>query len=99
MCQILSVDEVRNNVSALMKWLYNKTFNWLVKRINQTYGPSSSEETSSSSLNNATDGNARSHFVGILDIFGFEVLGTNSFEQLCINFTNERLQKVSYYDE
>jgi myosin-5 len=78
--KILSVDEVANNANALLKFLYSKLFEWIVSKINECH---SSFYNSASTI----------HFVGILDIFGFEILRSNSFEQLCINYTNERLQQ------
>uniref|UniRef100_M4B5D7 Myosin-like protein n=1 Tax=Hyaloperonospora arabidopsidis (strain Emoy2) TaxID=559515 RepID=M4B5D7_HYAAE len=62
---------------ALARFLYGKLFDWLVCRINDI-------------VENDTRGVP---FIGLLDIFGFEDLEHNSFEQLCINYANETLQQ------
>ncbi|KAG2626120.1 hypothetical protein PVAP13_3KG321543 [Panicum virgatum] len=62
---------------GLAKQIYSRLFDWLVNRLNASIG----QDTSSDRL------------IGVLDIYGFESFKTNSFEQLCINFTNEKLQQ------
>uniref|UniRef100_A0A8C2VCK6 Myosin heavy chain 15 n=1 Tax=Chinchilla lanigera TaxID=34839 RepID=A0A8C2VCK6_CHILA len=72
-----NVDQATCAVGALSKSIYGRMFEWLVARINR-----------------ALDAKlARQFFIGILDITGFEILECNSLEQLCINFTNEKLQQ------
>ena len=70
-------DKASSARDALAKDLYRRLFDYLVERINVTLG---------------RDGSSR-HQIGVLDIFGFEIFETNSFEQLCINYANESLQK------
>ncbi|KAF4804955.1 hypothetical protein TURU_003078 [Turdus rufiventris] len=72
-----NVQQVYNSVGALAKSVYEKMFLWMVVRINQQLDTKQ----------------PRQHFIGVLDIAGFEIFDFNSLEQLCINFTNEKLQQ------
>ncbi|KAK6293237.1 hypothetical protein J4Q44_G00367380 [Coregonus suidteri] len=72
-----SVDQVYYSIGALSKKIYENMFLWMVIRINLSLDTK----------------NARQHFIGVLDIAGFEIFDFNTFEQLCINFTNEKLQQ------
>ncbi|KAG7270735.1 hypothetical protein CRUP_009815, partial [Coryphaenoides rupestris] len=72
-----NVQQVYYSIGALSKSVYEKMFNWMVVRINQTLATKQ----------------PRQYFIGVLDIAGFEIFDFNTFEQLCINFTNEKLQQ------
>ncbi|XP_043189576.1 myosin heavy chain, muscle-like isoform X46 [Amphibalanus amphitrite] len=70
-------DQVYYSVGALAKAMYDRMFKWLVKKVNLTLDTKQK----------------RHRFIGVLDIAGFEIFDFNGFEQLCINFTNEKLQQ------
>lgn len=75
---------------TLAKDLYEKLFIWLVKKLNFTIMP---KEDLQSHVDLASLESSR-FAIGLLDIFGFEVLKINSLEQFCINYTNEKLQQL-----
>ncbi|XP_013859893.1 myosin-6 [Austrofundulus limnaeus] len=72
-----NVQQVYYAVGALSKAVYERMFLWMVVRINQSLDTKQ----------------PRQYFIGVLDIAGFEIFDFNTFEQLCINFTNEKLQQ------
>merc|ERR1719511_501611 len=72
-----NVEQCTSATGAIAKAVFDKLFQWLVKMCNRTLD---------------TD-LPRSFFCGVLDIAGFEIFDFNTLEQLCINFTNEKLQQ------
>ncbi|KAL0197390.1 hypothetical protein M9458_005930, partial [Cirrhinus mrigala] len=59
--------------------MYDRLFRWILARVNKALDKTKRQGAS---------------FLGILDIAGFEIFEDNSFEQLCINYTNEKLQQL-----
>ena len=78
--KVQTPEQVRSAIDALAKGIYERGFGDLVSRINRQ-------------LDRSAMGSDDSHFIGVLDIAGFEIFEDNSFEQLCINYTNEKLQQ------
>ncbi|KNC54116.1 myosin IE heavy chain [Thecamonas trahens ATCC 50062] len=76
----LDLDQAYFTRDALCKGLYAALFEWVVDRINLNIQASAS--------------NASEVVIGVLDIYGFEIMELNSFEQFCINYCNEKLQQL-----
>lgn len=78
--KVQTPEQVRLALDALAKGIYERGFGNLVSRINNQ-------------LDRSTMASEGSSFIGVLDIAGFEIFENNSFEQFCINYTNEKLQQ------
>lgn len=69
-------DDLEKNKFSIATQLYQICFNFVIDKINHILNPNNTDYK----------------FIGLLDIFGFEIFEYNNFEQLCINYTNEKLQ-------
>lgn len=76
-----AVREAKASVDALSKQLYHDVFKFIVAVVNNALSPARAPP-------------ANSKFIGVLDIFGFEIFKVNSFSQLLINYANEMLQSL-----
>ena len=74
-----SAKQCRAARDSIVKTIYNHIFDYVVEKVNAHIG--------------GPEGTSELPYVGLLDIFGFENFKFNSFEQLCINFCNEKLQQ------
>merc|ERR1711923_228413 len=71
-------EQATNAVGGIARGIYDRVFKWLIEKCNET-------------LINATL--KKANFCAVLDIAGFEIFEYNGFEQISINFVNEKLQQ------
>ncbi|CAO3623672.1 unnamed protein product [Cunninghamella echinulata] len=74
----LNVTQATAVRDALAKSIYERLFEWIVTRVNVSLEARGVPE----------------YVIGVLDIYGFEIFQDNSFEQMCINYVNEKLQQI-----
>lgn len=76
-----TLEQANYGRDAFAKAIYDHLFTWIVSGINQRLEVKTTRRQDNS-------------VIGVLDIYGFEIFDTNSFEQLCINYCNEKLQQL-----
>lgn len=85
-----TAQQAKFSIDALAKTLYEKLFQYLIDKINENFKAATTNSGDDDDDDIFLDTN---NYIGILDIAGFEIFEKNSFEQLCINYTNEKLQQ------
>lgn len=78
----LSLERAFYSRDGMCKIVYSKLFDYILRKVNFAISNAEEMKTKKNVLK-----------IGLLDIFGFENFHLNSFEQLCINYANERLQQ------
>ena len=67
-----------NSVAGIARAIYERTFRIMVEKCNETLCDPTMKKVT---------------YIGVLDIAGFEIFDYNGFEQICINYVNEKLQQ------
>merc|ERR1712141_343522 len=73
-----NVEQATNSVGAIARSTYNRLFLWLIDMCNRTLLDPTMK---------------KANCCCVLDIAGFEIFEYNGFEQISINFVNEKLQQ------
>merc|ERR1719150_3578981 len=71
-------DNAANSVAGIARAIYERTFRIVVDKCNETLCDTTMKKVT---------------YIGVLDIAGFEIFDYNGFEQICINYVNEKLQQ------
>merc|ERR1739838_856109 len=70
--------QAASSVSGIARGIYERSFRLVVEKCNETLCDPSMKKVT---------------YIGVLDIAGFEIFDFNGFEQICINYVNEKLQQ------